>query len=226
MLCFANVAVNANKDYQIIFPPRTQWVTYHHKNQFASWPIARSRYSGADFSSGVDVSWYKNHTNANSMFAWNYADDFFAGYDHGKQAGTLSVADHQIVPGKKFWTWGSGPRGRMWDEILTDTDGPYIELMVGAYSDNQPDYSWMTPHETRRWTQFWYPFRDIGGVKNANTEAAVNLEVKDGRILVGFCATADHPAARADLTRAPRSPRGAARGPVGAPRGRAAPSRT
>ena len=52
----------------------------------------------------------------------------------------MSVADHNVVPGKKFWTWGNGPRGRMWDHILTDDDGPYIELMVGAYSDNQPDY--------------------------------------------------------------------------------------
>ena len=200
MLCFANVAVNANENYQIIFPPRTQWVTYHHKNDFASWPIARSRYRGADFSSGVDVSWYRNHTNANSMFAWNYTDDFFAGYDHGKQAGTLSVADHHIVPGKKFWTWGSGPRGRMWDEILTDTDGPYIELMVGAYSDNQPDYSWMQPFETRTFEMNWYPFRDIGGVKNANLEAAVNLEVTNGVAKFGFHTTAAHGTATARLT--------------------------
>ncbi len=97
----------------------------------------------------TDVSWYKNHLLANSMFAWNYQDDFFAGYDHGRQAGIVSVADHHIVPGKKFWTWGNGPRGRMWDHILTDDDGPYIELMVGAYSDNQPDYSWLQPFEAK-----------------------------------------------------------------------------
>ena len=95
------------------------------------------------------MSWYKNHISANSMFAWNYEDDFFAGYDHGQEAGTMSVADHHVVPGKKFWTWGNGPRGRMWDKILTDDDGPYIELMVGAYSDNQPDYSWLQPYENQ-----------------------------------------------------------------------------
>ena len=42
----------------------------------------------------ADVGRLKNHIAANSMFAWNYADDFFAGHDHGKQAGTMSVADH------------------------------------------------------------------------------------------------------------------------------------
>jgi tetratricopeptide (TPR) repeat protein len=199
MLCFANAAVNANDNYQIIFPPDTQWVTYHAKRDFASWPIASGRYNGTDFGAGTDVSWYKNHQSANSMFAWNYSDDFYAGYDHGKNAGTMSIADHHIVPGKKFWTWGNGPRGRMWDNILTDTDGPYIELMVGAYSDNQPDYSWLQPFEERSFTMNWYPFRAIGGVKNANLEAAVNLEVTNGIAKFGFCTTKEFPHATVRL---------------------------
>jgi tetratricopeptide (TPR) repeat protein len=199
MLCFANVAVHANDNYQIIFPPSTQWATHHSKREFSAWPISRQRYGGADFTAGVDVSWYKNHFNANSMFAWNHEDDFLAGYDHGRAAGTLCVADHHLVPGKKFWTWGNGPRGRMWDEILTDTDGPYVELMVGAYSDNQPDYSWMQPFETRAFAMNWYPFRDLGGVKNANLDAAVNLEVKDGVAQLAFGTTTAHAKATARL---------------------------
>ncbi len=199
MLCFANVAVNANADYQIIFPPSTQHVAFHFKREFSDWPISHQRFNGADFTAGVDVSWYKNHLNANSMFAWNYQDDFFAGYDHGREAGTMSVADHHIVPGKKFWTWGNGPRGRMWDNILTDTDGPYVELMVGAYSDNQPDYSWLQPFEERSFAMHWYPFRDIGGVKSANLDAAVNLEVKDGAAQLGFYATRSFPQATVRL---------------------------
>jgi tetratricopeptide (TPR) repeat protein len=200
MLAFANVAVNANANYQIIFPPSTQYVAYHFKRDFAAWPIATTHYNGADFTGGVDVSWYKNHQSANSMFAWNYQDDFFAGYDHGREAGTMSVADHHIIPGKKFWTWGNGPRGRVWDHILTDHDGPYVELMVGAYSDNQPDYSWLQPFETRSFEMHWYPFRDIGGVKNANLDAAVNLDVKDGDARFGFYTTATHPAATVRVT--------------------------
>jgi len=196
MLAFANAAVHTNEQYQIIFPPSTQYVTHHFKREFTTWPIATTRYGGADFSAGVDVSWYRNHDLANSMFAWNCEDDFFAGYDHGRNAGTMSVADHHVVPGKKFWTWGTGSRGRMWDDILTDDDGPYIELMTGAYSDNQPDYSWLEPFETRAATMYWYPFRDIGGVRSANVDAAVNLDVTDAGIAtVGFHTTAAHPAA-------------------------------
>jgi tetratricopeptide (TPR) repeat protein len=199
MLCFSNVAVHVNDTYQVIFPPSTQFVTYHAKRDFTTWPIATTKFNGTDYTAGVDVSWYKNHATASSMFAWNYQDDFMAGYDHGKNAGIMSIADHNVVPGKKFWTWGNGPSGLAEDHLLTDADGPYIELMVGAYSDNQPDYSWLEPGETREWTQYWYPFKDIDGVKNANIEAAVNLEVKDGNATVGFYSTEARPAATVTL---------------------------
>jgi tetratricopeptide (TPR) repeat protein len=199
MLCFANVAVSVNENYQTIYPPATQFGTYHGKNQFTHWPVSHERYSGADFTQGVDISWYKNHISSNSIFAWNYEDDFFGGYDHGKKAGIVSYADHHVIPGKKMWTWGNGPAGRAWDHILTDEDGPYEELMVGAYSDNQPDYSWLQPYETKSFSMYWYPFRDIDGLKNANLDAAVNLDVTGGNAKFGFYTTAIHPAATVSL---------------------------
>ncbi len=195
MLAFANVAVHVNDRYQVVFPPRTQLGTHHHKRQFTRWPIADSRYGGGDFTGGVDISWYKNHIAANSVFAWNSDEDFVAGYDHGREAGTMAIADHHVVPGKKFWTWGNGPRGRMWDRILTDDDGPYMEIMVGGYSDNQPDYSWLEPFETKSFEIYWYPFRAIGGAKQANVDAAVNLDVHGGVARVGFCTTSPYPQA-------------------------------
>ena len=108
--------------------------------------------------------------------------------------------DHNIVPGKKVWTWGGGPRGRMWDHILSDTDGPYDELMVGAYSDNQPDYTWLQPFDVKSFSMNWYPFREIEGVKKANLEAAVNLDIdKNGMARVGFNTTSSHAAATVKL---------------------------
>ena len=201
MLCFANVAVSAGPDYQIIFPPSVQLVTFHGKREFTTWPRATTPFAGVDWH-GQDASRYRNHASATSMFAWDCREDFFAGYDHGRDAGTLSVADHHVAPGKKFWTWGNGAHGRMWDRILTDNDGPYVELMVGAYSDNQPDYSWMQPYETRSFVLSWYPFRGIGGVKNANLDAAVNLEVAGGRARLGFCSPLPREKARVLLTAA------------------------
>ncbi len=196
-LYWANPAVFANPDYQVIFPPDVNIVTFHAKDQFSYWPISSSVFNGVDYTRGVDISWWKNHPNPTSFFAWSSEMDFHAGYDHGRKAGVVEVGTHNIVVGKKFWEWGNGPEGRLWDRILTDTDGPYIELMVGAYSDNQPDYSWIQPCEVRSFKQYWYPIRDIGGVKNATREAAVNLDVEAGKtVKLGFNATSQYADAR------------------------------
>jgi tetratricopeptide (TPR) repeat protein len=191
-LYFANVAVHANENYQVIFPPSTEYATYHGKTQFSRWPISTSVYNGVDYTRGVDASWWKNHPSPTSWFCWDCQEDFFGGYDHGKQAGVIHVADHHIVPGKKLWEFANGSEGRMWDKILTEKDGPYIELMVGAYSDNQPDYSWIQPYEVKTWKQYWYPIRAIGSAKNANVNAAVNLEVDASRTAkIGLNTTAE-----------------------------------
>ncbi len=180
-LYFANVAVHANPNYQVIFPPDTEYGAQHSKVEFINWPVGKGRYAGLD-RTGVDVSWWKNHPTPISIFAWNYEDDFFGGYDHGKQAGVVHIADHYQVPGKKFFEFANGPEGRAWDKILTDTDGPYLELMSGAWSDNQPDYSWIQPYEVKTIKQYWYPIRQLGGIKNANRDAAVNLEVNSSNV--------------------------------------------
>ncbi len=189
-LYWANVSVHANPDYQIIFPPSTEFATYHSKTAFSHWPISHEVYRGVDYSKGVDISWWRNHPSPMSFFAWNCKENFLAGYDHRKKAGLVYIANHHVAPGKKLWEWGPGPQGRIWDKILTETDGPYVELMVGAYSDNQPDYSWLQPYETKTVNQYWYPIREMGGVKNANLRTAVDLEVTPENIaVIGFNTT-------------------------------------
>lgn len=181
ILYFANPAVHIDKTYQVIFPPRTEYVTFHAKNAFTEWPNSYTPYQGHNYN-GADISWYKNLPEAVSFFCWNYEDDYFAGYNHGKDAGTAYVANHHIAPGKKLWTWGYGATGQRWDKMLSDTDGPYIEIMAGAYSDNQPDYSWIQPYEVKVVKQYWYPIRRMQGLKYANLAGAVNLEVTANHI--------------------------------------------
>ncbi len=199
ILYFANAGVHTGEDYQVIFPPSTEWVTQHAKREFAAWPIAHETYNRVDFTSlgletgndGVDISWWKNNLKQISYFCFNYEDDWMIGYDHGKDAGTCIVANHHIAPGKKFWTWGSGTKGEVWDKVLTETDGPELELMAGGYSDNEPDYSWIKPFETKIVRHYWYPVRGIGGgAKNVNIEAAVNLDVtEENSAKIGFNTT-------------------------------------
>lgn len=196
MLYWANVSVHCNDQYRVIFPPDVQFGADHHKVYFTPWPQGE-----AVIGSGrqVDLSWWKNFTgDSRSIFAWGSQMNFLAGYDYGKDAGTVHVANRHVVPGKKFFLWGNNPNGEMWNKILSDHDGHYLELMVGAYSDNQPDYSWINPGEIREFSQIWYPIKGIKGVKNATPDAAVNFEpVAGNRYRVGFCATTRYEGARA-----------------------------
>ena len=189
MLYWANVSVHCGTNYQVIFPPSVRVGMDHHKAYFTPFPMGRPCTAVDEI---ADLSWWKNFTTDHrSIFAVDPDNDFLAGYDFGQQMGTAHVANHQIVCGKKFFLWGNNSGGFVWDKVLTDTDGPYLELMVGAYSDNQPDYSWISPYETRTCKQVWYPIKKIGGVKCANIDAAINLERRAAdKVFLGFNSTA------------------------------------
>ena len=86
------------------------------------------------------------------------------------------MADHHYSPGKKQWTWGCGDFGKAWDRNLTDEDGPYIELMTGVYTENQPDFTWLKPFEEKVFKQYFMPYKKVGQVKNATIHAALGVE--------------------------------------------------
>lgn len=88
-----------------------------------------------------------------------------------------------------MWHWGIGDFGDMWCSNLTDKNGPYIELMTGVYTDNQPDFTWIAPYETKEFEQYWYPVREIGEIKNATIDAAVNIEQRKDGLYFGFNVT-------------------------------------
>lgn len=176
-LWWANPAVAVNDQTQSVFPPDVTAVFDHGKRDVSRFPIATGTYYKQDYSEGVDISRYKNIPVPTSYMAYKSDYNFVGGYDHGVQAGLLHVANHHISPGKKQWTWGNGEFGQAWDRQLTDEDGPYIELMTGVYTDNQPDFTWLQPYEEKSFTQYFMPYKSIGLVKNASVDAAVNLEV-------------------------------------------------
>ena len=222
-LWWANVATHVHEHYQSFFPPDIHFVADHAKRAISEFPLCRGKYYGIDYESrarsGVpadqmprrfappgtyaanDLSWYANIPVPTSYMAIGSGGDFCGGYDHAREAGTIHVANHHISPGKKQWTWGNHQFGYAWDRNLTDEDGPYVELMAGVYTDNQPDFSFLAPGETKTFSQFWYPIQKIGPACEANTEAALNFRIEAGVACVAACTTRSHAGARIELRR-------------------------
>ena len=206
-LWWANVAARVHDDYQSFFPADVNYVADHAKRATTSFPQVRGRYYGVDYPARVDaehpdadrLDWYRNIPVPTSYMCVGSSGDFFGGYDHRSHVGFVHWADHHISPGKKQWTWGNAPFGWAWDAQLTDADGPYVELMAGVYTDNQPDFSFLTPGETKSFSQYWYPIHDIGPARAATLDAAAALAtsgVSGGKtsVRVGVSVTSARPA--------------------------------
>lgn len=183
-LWWANSAAHANDHYQSFFPTDVRFVANHTKRATTTFPRASGRYYGVDYPArasadpdGDRLDWYRNIPVPTSYMCLGSEDDFFGGYDHPAEARFVHWADRRIAPGKKQWTWGNAPFGRAWDRNLTDGDGPYVELMAGVFTDNQPDFSFLAPGETKSFSQYWYPIQRICPAHQANLDAAVSLEV-------------------------------------------------
>jgi tetratricopeptide (TPR) repeat protein len=207
-LWWSNVAARVGDDYQSFFPPDVTMVADHAKRACATFPRVSGSYYGVNYPAQVTpdkpdadrLDWYRNIPVPTSYMVVETAGDFFGGYDHGRQAGFVYWADRRVAPGKKQWTWGNAPFGWAWDRHLTDSDGPYVELMAGAYTDNQPDFSYLRPGETKTFSQYWYPISQIGPVQNANLEAALALAVSHRQARIGLAVTRQRPNAIARLS--------------------------
>jgi tetratricopeptide (TPR) repeat protein len=183
-LWWANVAARVHDNYQSFFPPDVHYVADHAVRAMSSFPIAKNDYYGVDYAArpgANDLSRYKNIPVPTSYMVCQTKDDFFGGYDYEAQGGFIHVANKHISPGKKQWTWGNHAFGWAWDRELTDANGPYVELMAGVYTDNQPDFSYLAPYETKTFSQFWWPYQKIGPVQQANGLAAIRCVIEDDR---------------------------------------------
>lgn len=188
-LWWANPAVAVNEHYQSVFPADVNAVFDHGKRDVSRYPIATGVYYKMDYSAGVDISRYKNIPVPTSYMAIRSRFNFVGGYENDTRAGLLHVANHHVSPGKKQWTWGNGDFGCAWDRNLTDADGPYIELMTGVFTDNQPDFSWLQPYEEKTFTQYFMPYRELGVVKNASADLLMNIEPENGACRLKIFAT-------------------------------------
>ncbi|WOO43581.1 DUF5107 domain-containing protein [Rubellicoccus peritrichatus] len=179
-LWWANVAARVHDNYQSFFPEDVHYVADHAVRAMSSFPNAENHYYGVDYQNrgeANDLRWYKNIPVPTSYMICDTEFDFFGGYDYSAAGGFLHIADRSVAPGKKQWTWGNHAFGWAWDRELTDANGPYVELMAGVYTDNQPDFTYLQPGEVKRFSQYWWPYQAIGTIQQANERLAIHLEV-------------------------------------------------
>ena len=173
---WANAAVHAWDDTRVTFPP-AQYTFAAQRANPRPWPIVDGR----------DVSWYRNTPNPYDYFCGT-SGDYQGAYNHQRDNGSVHCADRYESPGRKFWTWGTARSGMIWEDILTDGDGQYIEVQSGRML-TQGD-SWVfEPHMVETWEESWYPVKNMGGLVKANPRAAVNLAVEEGKALLAVNTT-------------------------------------
>lgn len=226
-LWWANVATHVHEHYQSFLPPDVNYVADHARRAISRLPLCEGRYYGVDYGerarTGIpaeemprhyvpngsyapnDLGWYANIPVPTSYMVLASEGDFAGGYDHAARAGLVHYANHHIAPGKKQWTWGNLEFGYLWDRNLTDNDGPYIELMAGVYTDNQPDFSFLALGETKTFSQFWYPIREIGPPVKANRDVALSIAVEGSRVRFGILVTSERKGAFVDVKAAGRN---------------------
>ncbi|KRA24011.1 hypothetical protein ASD65_05925 [Microbacterium sp. Root61] len=200
-LWWANAAARVHDDYQSFFPEDVRYVADHARRALTAFPGADRSYYGVDYPARAEdepdahrIDWYRNIPVPTSYMIVDSQQDFFGGYDHAAGAGFVHWAERRVSPGKKLWTWGDAPFGHAWDDQLTDGDGPYIELMAGVYTDNQPDFTWILPGETKVFSQYWYPVPAMGTAHQATPDAAVHVE-RSPRLVATFAVTGPQPRA-------------------------------
>ncbi|MHB1838896.1 MAG: DUF5107 domain-containing protein [Acidobacteriaceae bacterium] len=162
-LFWTNTAVKATDDMQYIYP-MSETI---YDDPFAivqTWPVWK----------GVDQSWYKNDAGAMAAFGRDVQRNFFGIYYHGSNYGVVHVADFRQDPGKKIWTWGTAPSGKIWDHILSDNDGSYNEIQSGRFY-TQGYREFINPRRVESWTEYWYPVHGLdGGFVEATSQFAIN----------------------------------------------------
>ena len=116
------------------------------------------------------------------------------------RTGMMMILEWQDIPlmminqEKKIWIWGLSQQGMIWEKLLTDTDGQYVELQSGRLFNQTADKSTFTPFKhksfapygTDVWTEYWYPVLNTKGFVEANEYGALNVKYENGWLKLYF----------------------------------------
>ena len=174
-LSWENAAFKATDDLQFYFPGN-----YHigHDGFASPWPINDK---------GRDLSVYKNNNFGGSK-SYHVVGDYrnwFGGYWKNSSFGFGHWSSYDEVPGKKLWIWSLSRDGAIWEDLLTDKDGQYIEAQSGVKLNQAAEKSGyhspftqmsLKPFYAETKTDYWFPVKETGAMADANVYGTLNVE--------------------------------------------------
>ena len=180
-----NTGIKAAGNLEFIYPGKNY---VGHDGEHSDFPINKQN--------GKDLRFYKNNNfgGYKSYHVFGKYTDFFGGYWHDDDFGMGRYSSHDDKPGKKIWIWGLSQQGMIWEKLLTDTDGQYVEVQSGRLFNQSAEKSMLTPFkhrsfapgQTDAWTEYWFPVKQTKGFVKANQYGAVNVKQEDGWLKIYF----------------------------------------
>lgn len=180
-----NTAIKASDDLEFIYPG-TQYLG--HEGEHADWPVNKQN--------GRKISFYKNNDfgTYKSYHVFGKYSEFFGGFWHAKNFGMGRYSSHDDKPGKKLWIWGLSQQGMIWEKLLSDTDGQYVEVQSGRLFNQAAEGSNLTPfknrgfepHSSDTWTEYWFPVVKTNGYVAANNFGVLNVYSEEGWLKIYF----------------------------------------
>ena len=167
-----NAAAKASDDLEFIYPGKN-WIG--HGEEVGNWPRDNNR----------NINWYKNNNfgTYKSYHVINSYSNYFGGYWHDEDFGFGHYSDYDEKPGKKLWIWGLAPEGMIWEDLMTDTDGQYIEFQAGKLFNQAANSSTKTPfkhkefapHDADIMNEIWFPLKGTGGMVAVSEFGVLNI---------------------------------------------------
>ncbi len=174
-----NAGIKATGNVEFIYPG-TRFIG--HEGEPGDWPI--------NSKNGKNISFYNNNNfgTYKSYHVFGKYTNFFGAYWHDDNYGVVRYSTHDDKPGKKLWIWGLSQQGMIWEKLLTDHDGQYVEIQSGRLFNQSAEGSALTPfkhrgfapYATDTWTEYWYPVMNSKGYVYANQYTALNIKKENG----------------------------------------------
>ena len=174
-----NAAAKADGNLEFIYPGNKH---IGHGGELGEWPIDNNR----------DISKYKNNDFGiyKSYHVINSYSDIFGGYWHDDDFGFGHYASYDDKPGKKLWIWGLSDQGMIWEDLLTDSNGQYIEYQAGKLFNQAANSSTLTPFKHKEFSPYdtdimhelWFPLKETNGMVAASEYGVLNIERKGNKI--------------------------------------------